>query len=297
MKKRIGFVGVGRMGANMARHLKEVGWPIVAIYDGGKNAARSLARELDAEPCATLARVTELSDIILTVVTDDQAMKSIFAGRKDNLLVNARGKLFVNCATVSPATHVHVEKTANRAGAETLEACMASSITQARDGHALSHVRRREAAFENVQTDARRISAPRLRYIGPTGQAAQVKALVNMVMNINTAGLAEGLGSRRRARPRSGNAPRSLLPDRRELPRPANRWRRHAEPRARLLFLRRPRRQGQRHRPRPRQERRNSTSRSPQPPTNNSAAWSQQGLGELDKSGIAELTFKNRAPR
>ena len=33
-----------------------------------------------------------------------------------------------------------------------------------------------------------------LRYVGPTGQAAEVKALVNMVMNINTAGLAEGLG-------------------------------------------------------------------------------------------------------
>ena len=33
-----------------------------------------------------------------------------------------------------------------------------------------------------------------LRYIGEAGQAAQVKALVNMVMNINTAGLAEGLG-------------------------------------------------------------------------------------------------------
>jgi 3-hydroxyisobutyrate dehydrogenase-like beta-hydroxyacid dehydrogenase len=32
------------------------------------------------------------------------------------------------------------------------------------------------------------------RYVGPTGRAAQVKALVNMVMNINTAGLAEGLG-------------------------------------------------------------------------------------------------------
>src|SRR5438046_5786010 len=33
-----------------------------------------------------------------------------------------------------------------------------------------------------------------VRYIGKTGEAAKVKALVNMVMNINTAGLAEGLG-------------------------------------------------------------------------------------------------------
>jgi len=40
-----------------------------------------------------------------------------------------------------------------------------------------------------------------LRYVGGAGQAANVKALVNMVMNINTAGLAEGLDW---ARPRSG---------------------------------------------------------------------------------------------
>jgi 3-hydroxyisobutyrate dehydrogenase-like beta-hydroxyacid dehydrogenase len=33
-----------------------------------------------------------------------------------------------------------------------------------------------------------------MRYVGLAGKAAQVKALVNMVMNINTAGLAEGLG-------------------------------------------------------------------------------------------------------
>jgi 3-hydroxyisobutyrate dehydrogenase len=33
-----------------------------------------------------------------------------------------------------------------------------------------------------------------MRYVGPAGKAAEVKALVNMVMNINTAALAEGLG-------------------------------------------------------------------------------------------------------
>ena len=57
-KERIGFVGVGRMGANMARRLKEVGWPVVAMYDTRADAARSLARELHAEACEKLARVT-----------------------------------------------------------------------------------------------------------------------------------------------------------------------------------------------------------------------------------------------
>ncbi|MFM7803542.1 MAG: NAD-binding protein, partial [Verrucomicrobiota bacterium] len=50
--------------------------------------------------------------------------------------------------------------------------------------------------FERVKPVLTKLSdeGKLLRYIGKAGQAAQVKALVNMVMNINTAGLAEGLG-------------------------------------------------------------------------------------------------------
>ena len=192
MKERIGFVGVGRMGTNMARRLNDVGWSVVAVYDVRANAARLLARELHAEACAKLARVTELSDIIITVVTDDKAMESIFAGKKDNLLIGARGKVFLNCATLSPAMHVRVEKLAKRAGAVTLEACMASSITQAREGTLYLMCAGKESTFRKIKPLLKDLSQS-LRYVGPTGQAAQVKALVNMVMNINTAGLAEGL--------------------------------------------------------------------------------------------------------
>ena len=46
--------------------------------------------------------------------------------------------------------------------------------------------------FERAKLLAERLSSS-MRYVGSAGKAAQVKALVNMVMNINTAGLAEGL--------------------------------------------------------------------------------------------------------
>ena len=46
MAERIGFVGVGRMGANMARRLKETGYPIGAVYDVNTAAAQSVAQEL-----------------------------------------------------------------------------------------------------------------------------------------------------------------------------------------------------------------------------------------------------------
>ena len=193
MAEKIGFVGVGRMGANMARRLKDAGFPISAVYDVRADAAQTLARELGAEAAATLARLSELSDVVITVVTDDNAMRKIFADKKDNLLKNAAGKLFINCATVSPKVHVEVEKLAKKAKASSLEACMASSITQAREGTLYLMCGGHEAVYHRAQPILEKLSAS-MRFIGAAGQAANVKALVNMVMNINTAGLAEGLG-------------------------------------------------------------------------------------------------------
>src|SRR4029434_5152459 len=119
----IGFVGVGRMGANMARRLKDRQFQITAVYDTNRAAATSLAAELGCASAQHLSGVTAESDVIFTVVTDDNAMRNIFAGGGDNLLVNARGKLFINCATISPQVHVEIEKLANKAGAQSLEAC------------------------------------------------------------------------------------------------------------------------------------------------------------------------------
>ncbi len=183
------------MGANMARRLKECGYPVVAVYDLNHAAADALAREIGAQSCTTLAGVTELSDVVITVVTDNKAMRKIFAPRGDSLLVKAAGRVFINCATVSPEVHVEVEKLARKAKAGSLEACMASSITQARQGTLYLMCGGDEAAYKKVKALLEKLSddGKLLRYIGKAGQAAQVKALVNMVMNINTAGLAEGL--------------------------------------------------------------------------------------------------------
>lgn len=193
--QKIGFVGVGRMGANMARRLKDKGYTISAVYDVRAEAATELAAELGSTAAAKLAEVTKLSDVIITVVTDDAAMRNIFGldGASDHLLTGATGKIFVNCATLSPQVHLDVEAAANGAGALSLEACMASSITQAREGTLYLMIAGDETVFKKVEPILLAMSGA-LRHVGRTGQAAKVKALVNMVMNINTAGLAEGLG-------------------------------------------------------------------------------------------------------
>ena len=192
--ERIGFVGVGRMGANMARRLKDVGCRVVVVHDREPKRAESFAQEIGAECALTAARVAELATVVFTVVTDDTAMREIFAvDDTASLLTQAKGRLFVNCATVSPEVYIEVEALVEQHGGQSLEACMASSIPQAREGTLYLMCGGQQESFDRAKPLLEMLSA-NLRHIGEAGQAARVKALVNMVMNINTAGLAEGLG-------------------------------------------------------------------------------------------------------
>ena len=181
------------MGANMARRLKDQGFHVTALYDAHRPAATTLAQELGSFASQSLGEVAASADVIVTVVSDDAAMREIFTAPDGNLLANAQGKLFINCATISPEVHLEVEELARKIGAQTLEACMASSITQAREGTLYLMCGGEKSSFQRAEPILQALGSS-IRYIGKSGEAAKVKALVNMVMNINTAGLAEGLG-------------------------------------------------------------------------------------------------------
>jgi len=191
---RIGFVGVGRMGANMARRLKETGFHLTSVFDIHRPAARALAAELHLEAAQTPAEVAKASSLVVTVVSDDMAMQAIFAESDGNsLLAHPQDRLFINCATLTPEVHLEIERLVTARGGESLEACMASSITQARQGTLYLMCGGKPAVFATARPVLDALSKT-VRYIGTAGEAAKVKALVNMVMNSNTAALAEGLG-------------------------------------------------------------------------------------------------------
>src|SRR5881227_2636303 len=288
----VGFVGVGRMGANMARRLKERKFNVTAVYDSNRKTATDLAGELGCAAAQDLSQVTAEADVIFTVVTDDNAMRQIFSQSGDNLLKSARGKVFINCATISPQVHVDVEKLAEKAGAETLEACMASSITQAREGKLYLMCGGSEEAFHKAEPILKELGSV-VRYIGKAGEAAKVKALVNMVMNINTAGLAEGLAlgaalgldleMLRKVFSQTGAASRVLETDGEDM---QNREHScffsaaHAAKDSGIAL----------------DLARNVGLDLPltQATKEQYDRMVKEGLGELDKSGIAELTFKDR---
>ena len=192
--EHIGFVGVGRMGANMARRLHDKGYRITAVQDRDPQVAEALAHELGCEAAPMPARVAEVSETIVTVVSDDAAMREIYAKETPlSLLAFAKDRLFINCATITPSVHVEFEEAVERQGGACLEACMASSITQARQGTLYLMCGGKQDTFARAQPLLEALGST-IRYVGGAGEAAKVKALVNMVMNCNTAALAEGLG-------------------------------------------------------------------------------------------------------
>lgn len=176
----------------MARRLADLGYPVTAVYDQHEAASASLACELGCLAAHSLPEVTAAADVIFTVVTDDAAMHQILDG-EDSLLKGGAGKVFIHCATVSPAAHEAAEAAAAAVGASTLAASMASSITQARQGTLYLMVGGDATVYAAMEPLLKELSTS-LRHVGAVGNAAKIKALVNMVMNINTAGLAEGLG-------------------------------------------------------------------------------------------------------
>ena len=99
----IGFVGVGRMGANMARRLHDQGYRIAAVQDRNPLTAEHLGRELGCETASTPGRVADLSEVIITVVSDDAAMREIYAESDGTSLLNhAKGRLFINAQRLHP---------------------------------------------------------------------------------------------------------------------------------------------------------------------------------------------------
>ena len=178
----------------MARRLKDEGYPLTAVYDIDGEKARRLAKALGCRAAADPAEIARRSNTVLTVITDDAAMRRIFAeDDPKSLLQFAEGRLFINCATLSPAVQVEIAALLRRRNGQALEACMASSIPQAREGRLYLMCGGDRTAFDRALPLLKSLGRE-IRYIGGAGEAAKVKALVNMVMNINTAALAEGLG-------------------------------------------------------------------------------------------------------
>ena len=100
MKTKIGWIGLGKMGFLMSQRLLNEGFPLT-VYNRTKGKAEELISK-GAVVASSPANIMELSEVIVIMVSDDQATSEIFTGKNGLLSAGVSNKIVINMSTVSP---------------------------------------------------------------------------------------------------------------------------------------------------------------------------------------------------
>lgn len=101
MKKRVGVIGTGIMGAGMAEQLLKQGFPVV-VWNRTPDKTTPLVK-LGATAARSLAELAGQVDTVLLVVRDDAAVRAVVLGPEGALNKARPGTTFINASTVTPA--------------------------------------------------------------------------------------------------------------------------------------------------------------------------------------------------
>ena len=192
---RYGLVGLGKMGLAMARRLTGLGHEVIG-WDVDP-ARVELASQLGARPAAGPADAASRSETLITIVTDDAAVRRLFQAPEGLLAGGAAGRLFIEMSTLQPATVRDIGAEVARAGGRLVGAPVMGTIPQAEDGKLLALA---GGAPEDVAR-ARLALEPLTRAVlelGPLGAGNAMKLVVNLGMAAVLEALTEGfaLGQR-----------------------------------------------------------------------------------------------------
>jgi 3-hydroxyisobutyrate dehydrogenase-like beta-hydroxyacid dehydrogenase len=188
--ERVGFAGLGAMGAGIARRLLEAGFDVV-----GWNRTREKAEPLRALGMAWADSPRELAssvDVLFTMLTNAEAVEAT-AGGDDGLLAGLReGTVWADISTIAPDSSVALAERARDSGAWFLDCPVSGSPATLAAGEMSVMVGGDRAAFAHVEPVLHAIG-PKVTYIGPNGQAILTKIAINLALVVSVTAFAEGV--------------------------------------------------------------------------------------------------------
>jgi 3-hydroxyisobutyrate dehydrogenase-like beta-hydroxyacid dehydrogenase len=186
---RIGFIGLGRMGGNMAARLLAAGYPIY-----GEEQTRAHAQELVQRGLQwrdTPREVAEAADVVFTSLPDDEVLEVVASGPDGILAGLAAGKIWVDMSTVSPRASRELAARVRELGAAMLDAPVSGSVPQVRAGTLTIMVGGDQQAYAQVEPILRELGTP--THIGENGQGLVLKLAINISLAVQMLAFSEGL--------------------------------------------------------------------------------------------------------
>jgi 3-hydroxyisobutyrate dehydrogenase-like beta-hydroxyacid dehydrogenase len=186
----IGFIGLGQMGAPMARNLIQAGYRPV-IHNRSRAIVDAIAAD-GADPANSPREVAERVEVLFTCVGYPADVERVYLGA-DGAIEGARaGQVFCDLSTVGPATHHLIASRLCEKGVGYLDAPISGGTSGAKAGTLTIMVGGQAEHFERVRPMLE-VMGQNIHLVGPTGAGATIK-LVNQMMNlICTLGSIEGL--------------------------------------------------------------------------------------------------------
>ena len=176
--ERVGFIGLGTMGAPMARNVMAGGFPL-GVYDIRPEAAEPLAAE-GATAHDSPAALAAASDAIISIVPDSQDVAAVMLG-EGGVLPGARsGSLIIEMSTIDPETTRRVGAEAARVGVRMIDAPVCRSSQHAVRGELMVLVGGHEKDFEEC-LPLLKTMGDTFHYCGELGAGVTMK-LVNNTM-------------------------------------------------------------------------------------------------------------------
>jgi 3-hydroxyisobutyrate dehydrogenase len=189
-KPRIAFLGLGIMGSGMARRLLVNGFPLT-VFNRNADKSKPFAAE-GARVASSPREAAAQADIIISMVADDVAARSLWLGENGALAAARPGAVCIECSTVTVNWVRELATAAARKKCEFLDAPVTGSKNQSAAGELNFLVGGDAASLEKVRPVFAAMGKA-VVHLGPTGSGAMVKLINNFACGVQIASLAEAL--------------------------------------------------------------------------------------------------------
>ncbi len=194
--RQVALLGLGVMGAGMARNLLEAGFSLT-VWNRTAAKARPLeARGAKVAPSPRAA--AEGAEVVIAMVGDDAASREVWTGEQGALAAARKGAVLVECSTLSVDWVRELAALARERGAVLVDSPVTGSKEAAEEGKLGLFVGGDAGVVEQVRPVLEAVSA-RITHLGPSGAGATMKLVNNLMSGVQAEALAEGLALAERA--------------------------------------------------------------------------------------------------
>jgi 2-hydroxy-3-oxopropionate reductase len=185
MQQRIGVIGLGLLGSAIAERLLEHGYHVI-VHNRTKEKAKPL---IDQGAIWSDNPFAETDRLVISLYSSDVVQEVI------NQLIDAvrPGTIVIDTTTCTPSASVGMAELLASRQAAYLDAPVSGSSEQARRGEVTTMVGGDDAAVDKCR-DLLDCLSKQVYHLGPVGSGSRIKLISNLVLGLNRAALAEGLG-------------------------------------------------------------------------------------------------------